>query len=367
MDRATTTVVEINLKALRHNFRQLQKKLPRGTKPLCVVKSNAYGHGAVPVARALEKAGAVAFGVGTVDEGVDLRQGGIRRPILILLGYLEGRFDLLLKHRLTPVVYEPALARRLNDFCRRRGKRLEIHVKVDTGMTRLGVLPSDLPSFIKVLSRCDALRPVGLLSHLADAGEKKFTRLQAKRFEAAQREFQKAFPEIVGHLANSQGVIDGMKGSLSRLGIALYGAYPLEKDVEKIHLKPVLSWKTRLLVLKKVPAGTPVSYGRTFVTKRPSLIGVLPVGYADGYRRWLSNRAQVLVRGRRVPVAGRICMDLTMIDLTGVSGVRVGDEVVLIGKQDSQEIRAEEMARWAETISYEIFCGISGRVPRVYC
>jgi alanine racemase len=375
MKRISPTIAEIDLEALRFNYRQLRRRVPAGVKAMCVVKSNAYGHGAPRVARTLQEEGADLFGVGTVDEGIELREAGIKRPILILLGLVADHLESLVRYQLTPVIYGLETAERLNAFLSRshaRKTRLPIHLKVDTGMTRLGILPQEIGPFCERLKRMPSLDPAGLLTHLADAGEENFTKGQIKVFQRAKAVFEEYFPAPkIYHVANSQAAIDQRTGGndgewLARFGIALYGAYPLERDRRLVDLKPVLSWKTRVAAIKHVPAKTPVSYGRTFYTKKESLIGILPVGYADGYLRVLSNRANLLVRGKRIPQVGAICMDMMMIDLTSLPQAKVGDEVVLVGRQGKETIRAEEVASWAGTISYEIFCRIAERIPRVY-
>lgn len=380
MKRVSPTIVEIDLEALRFNFCQLKKKVPQGTRILCVVKSNAYGHGAARVSKVLQEEGADFFGTGTVDEGIELREAGVKRPILLLMGLIADHFESLLRYQLTPVIYDEAILEPLNGFLVRAKKRLSVHIKVDTGMTRLGILPENLDVFFKKLKELPALEPEGLLTHLADATDNSFTEQQKKIFEKAKTVFHKYFGgNRIRHLANSQAVMD-QKGTPSvkvseegsndewmvRFGIALYGAYPSPGSEQLMALKPVMTWKTKIISLKKIPLKRPVSYGRTFYTKKESLIGVLPVGYADGYPRLLSNRAHVLVRGKPVPVVGTICMDMMMVDLTSVPNARVGDEVVLLGAQGSSRVRAEELASQAETISYEIFCRIAERISRVY-
>jgi alanine racemase len=373
MKRVSPTYVEVDLEALRHNYRQLRARLPAPVKSLAVVKSNAYGHGGQRVAKVLQDEGADAFGVGTIDEGLSLREAGIKKPVLVLMGMIEGQEEAVVRYGLTPVVYDLSTARLLNDYMARSGKRLPVHLKVDTGMTRLGFLLSHFASTCEELKKLPLIDPAGLLTHLAEAGNAPFTALQWKVFQKAKAVFDAMFgAEGVAktyHVANSQASIDQKTGEgdyMARFGIALYGAYPLERDKKAVTLKPAMQWKTRILSLKEVPSKTAVSYNRTYVTKKVSRIAVVPVGYADGYSRLLSNKAQMLVRGKRVKVAGIVCMDLTMLDVTAVPGVSIGDEVVVLGRQGSQEIRAEEMAAWAKTIPYEVFCRISERVSRVY-
>lgn len=378
MKRVSPTFVHIDLDALRYNYRQLRKGLPSSAKTLCVVKSNAYGHGAQRVAKALQEEGADAFGVGTVDEGISLREAGVKKPILILLGIVAEQKEALARYQLTPVIYDLETASVINTYMAHTKKKLPVHLKVDTGMTRLGFPVAGFVQTCAALKKMTFLQPAGLLTHLAEAGDAPFTAKQVKAYKQAKDVYEEVFEAECAtsafHLANSQASIDGTFTAdgkpvgevMARFGIALYGAYPLERDAKKINLKPILQWKTKIVSLKEVPAKTDVSYNRTFTTKKPSRIAVIPVGYADGYPRLLSNRSHVLVRGKEAPVAGIVCMDLMMVDVTGIANVAVGDEVVLLGPQGKLEIRAEQLAEQAETIPYEIFCRISERVPRVY-
>ncbi|MDO8461550.1 MAG: alanine racemase [Deltaproteobacteria bacterium] len=373
MLRTSPTVVEIDLSALRSNFLELRQKIKPSLSILAVVKSDAYGHKASLVAPVLQEAGVDLFGVGTVDEGIRLREAGIKKPILILMGPLEAGPELLFEYHLTPVVENLEVARSLNKVAEKKGQKLSVHLKVDTGMTRLGVPCREWDSFWNDFKKLNFLQCEGILSHLAEAGDLDYTDFQRKNFQSVLQALAKSgdLPRW-RHLANSVEAIEGAgedrvnhPSNLVRLGLVLYGAYPIPRLKTKISLKPVLSLKTKIISLKKVPTGTSISYNRTFKAGRESLIGVLPLGYADGYTRILSNKASVLVHGKRAPVVGTICMDLCMVDLTEAGTVSVGDEVVVIGQQGSDEIRADELAAWAGTISYEIFCSLSPRLRSV--
>ncbi len=371
LPKGRPTFCSIDLAALRWNFRQVRKKVGRKVKVLSVVKANGYGHGAPVVARALAACGSDGFGVATVEEGVELREAGIRSPIVILAGFYPAQLDQFLRHRLIPVAIEPDGLRRLETLARKRGASLDFHLKIDTGMGRIGFPASELDSWLPELSGLKALRLAGVFSHFSHAEDVggSYTQNQVKILRAVVERLRAAgYNSPLIHLANSAAVITlpGAYFNMVRPGLMLYGVYPSLAMAHRIALRPVLSWKTRVLQVKSLSKGSSISYGRTFVTKRESRIATLPVGYADGYHRLLSNRGAVLVRGQRAPVVGRVCMDLTMVDVTDIRGVKQGDEVVLLGKQGRNTISADEMAAWAETISYEILTSISARVPRVY-
>jgi alanine racemase len=369
--RGRPTVCTIDLDALRWNFRQAREKVGAQVKILSVVKADAYGHGAHRVAETLVEAGTNALGVATLEEGIALRERGIAAPVLILAGAYPDSFDELVRHGLTPTVFDAENLDRLEEKARRRDKPLDFHLKVDTGMGRIGFLANDIAAWLPRLKKSTPLRLAGLFSHFSqsESVEGEYTLRQLELFKRTVERIRGAGhdPGLI-HLANSAAIITlpAAYFSMVRPGLMLYGAYPSAAMAEAIALRPALAWKSRLVQLKKVPKGTAVSYGQTFVTRRESLIATLPVGYADGYRRLGSNRAEVLVRGRRAPVAGRICMDLTTIDVTDIPGVAPGDEVVLLGEQNGERISADEVARWADTIPYEIFTSIGARVPRVY-
>jgi len=367
-NRPTVAVIEMG--ALEHNYREAARRA-EGRKILAVVKAQAYGHGAVPVSRHFLRLGADMLGVALVEEGKELRTAGIDAPILLMGSLFPEQAEAVVALRLTPVVYTISVARALAGAARKQKRTVSIHVKIDTGMGRIGIAPEDALAFIMELRGLAGIDVRGLMTHFADADlrEKQFAERQMERFELLVRDLDAAGLDIsLRHAANSAAVLDFHRAlfTMVRPGLMLYGYNPLERDPDDGGLHPVLSLVTRIAYVKKVAAGVPISYGRTFVTKRESLIATLPIGYADGYSRGLSNRGEALVRGRRVPVVGRVCMDMTMIDVTDVAGVCEGDEVVLIGSQGSERITASDIAVKTGTIPYEVLCGISSRVPRIY-
>jgi alanine racemase len=365
------TVCFIDHDALRWNMRQIRAKVGAKIKILCMVKANGYGHGATAVSQTLTGSGADAFGVATMEEAVELRQAGMSAPIIVLAGVFPDQLGELISNELVPVVYDVEILKQLDAEAQRRQKTLDVHLKIDTGMGRLGVLAADAKEWIAELKNLRALKLEGVFSHFshAESVEGDYTRKQLAIFNEviAQLRAQGLAPPLV-HFANSAATITMPAAyfDMVRPGIMLYGVYPSAAMASQIVLKPVLSWKTKILQLKKVPSGASISYGQTFVTKRESLIATLPVGYADGYSRLLSNRGAVLVGGQRAPIAGRVCMDLTMIDVTDIRNVQQGDEVVLLGRQGPAEISADEMAAWTNTISYEILTSVGARVPRIH-
>jgi alanine racemase len=365
------TLCYIDLDALRWNLRQIREKVGPDVKILSMVKANAYGHGAPATALTLAAEGSDAFGVATLEEAVELRGAGIRQPILVLAGTFLEQLDQIFANNLTPVVHDVHGLRRLDDAVASRGTRLGVHLKVDTGMGRIGLLPAEIDSWLPELKKLRGLKIGGVFSHFshAESVEGHYTRKQLELFHnvVSRLRSEHILPPLV-HFANSAATITLPSAyfSMVRPGLMLYGVYPSPNLATQISLKPALSWMTRILQLKKIPAGSSISYGQTFITKRESLIATLPIGYADGYSRLLSNRGEVLVKEKRAPVVGRVCMDLTMIDVTDIRGVTEGDEVTLLGRQGNAEISADEMAAWANTISYEILTSIGARVPRVY-
>ncbi len=363
----------IDLDALAFNFHSSKKFIGQDIKYMAVVKADAYGHGAFACARRLEAEGVDWFGVAIPEEGVELRQAGIKCPILCLGSYWPGQENLLLEHDLTPVIYDLTTAQYLNNFAIERGCVIDVHIKIDTGMGRVGARYEDVEAFAEALKKTENLKINGLLTHFASAenpNETEFTNLQIERFNTVCDIFRETghTPEWFD-LANSPGAIrhPASRGNMVRLGGALYGLLDdiLTPDATRPELKPVLSLSSRIAHIKKVPLGETLGYGRTFITKRDSQIALLPIGYADGYPRGLSNRASAVVNGQLAPVVGRISMDWTLLDVTDVPSVSIGDEVFLIGGENESEIRASHLARELGTIGYEITCGISPRVPRI--
>jgi alanine racemase len=365
------TLCFIDHDALRWNLAQIRNKVGAQVKILSMVKANGYGHGAAPVARTLAAAGSDAFGVATLEEAVELRDAGMRSPILVLAGVYMNQIEEFFNHSLIPVVHDLVGLKQLDDAVKGRGATLNVHVKIDTGMGRLGFLAAEADAWIPALKKLRALKLAGVFSHFshAESVQGDYTRRQLEIFNGVLKKIpaQDISAPLI-HFANSAATITLPSAyfDMVRPGIMLYGVYPSAEMANQITLKPVLGWKTRILQLKKVPPQTSISYGQTFITTRESMIATLPVGYADGYQRLLSNRGQVLVRGQRAPVIGRVCMDLTMIDVTDIRNIQQGDEVVLLGRQNAAEISADEMATWANTISYEILTSIGARVPRIH-
>jgi alanine racemase len=367
-----TCWAEVDLSAIRHNLR-LARSLAPGAPAMAIVKADAYGHGAVPVSRALVDEGVDSLAVATVGEGRELRVAGLAAPVLVLGRIDPAEYPEALRWGLEVAVPEPALGRALSAVAVRLGVTARAHLKVDTGMCRLGVPWEQGAQAARDLASLPGLFLAGVFSHFAsaDAGDPAFTALQVERFSSVMAGAAALGVRAPFHLPNSAGILGGipgggaLKGAGIRPGLMLYGAPP-SPALAPDGLRPALSWKCRVIQVRDAPEGTPVSYSRTFTTRRPTRLAVIAIGYADGFPRSLSNRARLLVRGRRAPVAGRVCMDLTVLDVTGIEGVGPGDEVVVIGEQGGARITATELADLAGTISYDLFCGISRRVPRLY-
>jgi alanine racemase len=372
MDRLSGTVrptrALVDTHALSHNLGEV-RRLAGPTPILGIVKADAYGHGARLVASVLQRAGIDWLGVALVEEGLELRELGIGLPLLILDGAYGGRYDLLLAYKLTPIVFRRDHLEGLAAAGKRLGRKPEAHLKVDTGMGRLGVLPHEVQAFGRAAHEL-GVEISGICTHFANAdlGDAAMAQKQLARFDEAVRLLREDghTPRFI-HLANSAASIElpEARGTLIRPGLMLYGHLPSPRLAGRVALQPVLTWTTEVIQVKSVEAGFPVSYGGRFVTARPSRLATLAVGYADGYRRDLSGKARVLLHGKYAPIVGVITMDLCVADVTDLPEVSVGDEAVLLGSQGTETIRVEDLASAAGTISYEILCGISARVPRV--
>lgn len=365
------TWTEIDLDAIVYNYHAIKSRLTRGTNILAVVKANAYGYGMVEVARRLVREKVPYLGVACVDEAITLRRAGIRTPILVLSSVMPEEIREALTYNLTLTVCDRALAAEIDKAARRLNKFALVHVKVDTGMGRLGIWYDEADRLIEKILGFKNVVIEGIFTHFASADEDdvQYTAQQIDNFKRLATLLDIKGADIkYAHAANSAGAVlyKNSHFNMVRPGLMLYGLYPNEKIAESVKLKPALSLKTRIIFLKHTPAGRSISYGRTHTTARDTIIATLPIGYADGLNRHLSNRSEVIVRGKRVPIVGRICMDHTMIDVGCVNGVRTGDEVVIIGSQGKETITVEEIARLLNTIPYEVVCWISARVPRLY-
>jgi alanine racemase len=382
LSRAATrpTWADVSLATLRQNFRTVQKHVGAAVTVCAVVKADAYGHGAVECSRALEGEGAKWLGVTSLDEAIPLREAGIQSNVLLMTGFWRGEEAEIIRLQLTPTVWELWQIESLEKAAAGLGvARHPVHLKVDTGMGRLGVAVEQLPAVLRALSAAKHLRLEGLSTHLASSEimDAPSVAEQEKNFEAARKMAREAgFEPTFVHMANTAAVISRREtwNTMVRPGVALYGYYlPFQRAGREVSggtlrlpVKPILTWKTRILSLRNFAANQPLGYGGTYATKAPAHVAVLPVGYADGYNRQLSNRGRVIVRDHYAPIVGRISMDLTLADVTGIPGVSVGDEVILLGSTDGLSVDALEHAELANSTPYEILCNISKRVPRRY-
>jgi alanine racemase len=369
---------EVDLAAIEHNLRELRRITRPSARLMAVVKANAYGHGSVAVARAALQSGADFLGVARIDEALALRAAGLAAPILVL-GYTPPeRAAELLANDLTQTVFSPEAARLLSTTAVQKGRTLRVHLKVDTGMGRIGLpagpqaSPQAAVAAVLEIARLPGLELEGVFTHFAsaDSADKSFTHQQLERFmDLLDLLCQNGLEIPMRHAANSAAIIDLPETHLDmvRAGIALYGLYPSDEIAKnRIRLIPAMTLKARVVQVKSVPAGFSVSYGMTFRTERPTTIATIPVGYADGYSRALSSRGRMLIREKAVSIAGRVCMDMTMVDAGEIPEVAVGDEVVIFGRQGAARLGAEEVAEILGTISYEVVSALTARVPRVY-
>jgi len=368
-----TTMVDlaVDLAALEHNYRQLRRRSDPQVKMLAVVKADAYGHGLLPVARKLAAAGVDYFGVGSLEEGLMLRQAGITLPVLLLLGILPEEADRAVGADLEVALFRQDVAQALSAAAANQGKKARVHLKVDTGMGRLGVLPQEVLPFLAGLKKLRHLQVMGLISHLAvaDQADKTYTHKQVQAFTSlvtAAREEGWKLP--LSHIANSAALWELPEAhmGLVRPGLMLYGSPPSPDRPPPVALQPVMSLSARVLQMKRLPPGSSISYGCTYTTPDWCDLAVLPVGYCNGYSRLGSNRGEVLIHGRRAPIRGRVCMNLTMVEVTGIPGVKEGDRAVFLGRDQGEVLSAEELAGWAQTISYEIYCALGTANLRRY-
>ncbi len=362
----------VDLAVVRHNARTLAARATHGARQMAVVKADGYGHGAAAVARAALDAGAAWLGVATVAEGAQLRDAGVAAPILVLGPVAPGDADTAVARDLAVTVFaRDDLPEALDRRAAAHGRAARVHLKVDTGMGRVGVHPRDAPDLADRLRSLPNLDLEGVFTHFATADEEdlSFARRQLARFrEVLAALAARGVRPALRHAANTAATLALPDSHLDlvRNGIGIYGLWPSPVLRGAADLRPALRWEVRVAQVKEVASGTPLSYGATHVTRGRRRIATLPVGYGDGYPRALSNRGEVVVAGRRAPIVGRVCMDMTLVDVTGAPRVRAGDEAVLIGSQGAAEVSADAIAAWTGTINYEVTCAIGRRVPRVY-
>ncbi len=360
------TWAEIDLRAFDANVDAIVARLPERTKLIAVLKADAYGHGAVELARRCSPEKVAMIGTALLEEAIELRRAGIALPILVLGPMNASQIRRALELDLTPGVPGPEELEVVVDVAKERD--VAIHLKIDSGMGRMGCIETDLPRVVELLGSAPRLHVDAIYTHFANAGDPgdPFTSEQLARFNTLVETLREAGVSAPRHhAANSAATVRGITpGDYVRTGIALFGAAPLDHD--GFRLEPLMRWRTEIVRLKELPPGHAIGYGTTFRTSRASLIATVPVGYADGYSRHFSNRGEVLVRGKRAPVVGRVSMDLVTLDVTDVDGAACGDEVVLLGRQNAEEIAVEELAAKLDTISYEVFCNVTARVPRIY-
>ncbi|MCK4647941.1 alanine racemase [bacterium] len=366
-----STRAEIDLDALVHNFKEIRKKVSPDVGVMAIVKAQGYGHGMVQVSRPLEKEGVNYFGVTSPSEAFLLRKEGIKSPILILGPTMLEEIEKIIKKDITQTICTKEMALVLQGECKKLKKRFKVHIEVDTGMGRTGVPYQRALKLVKEVAKISELKVEGIFTHFstADEEDKSFTKEQIKRFKEVLEKLEAEGIDIpLRHAANSAGILNFPESyfNMVRPGLALYGIYPSEYVSRSLDLHPVMSLKSKVTYLKRVKKGATISYGKTYVTNKNTTIAILPIGYEDGYNRLLSNKGEVIIRGKKVKIAGRVCMDQTILDMGEVSDVKVGDEVVLIGKQGKERVSVEEIAKKVETVPHEVICRIAERVPRIY-
>ena len=365
------TWVEIDLNAIKYNFFQLKKLLKKNTAMLIVVKANAYGHGILEVSKALVKAGVDYLGVATTDEAILLRENNFNIPILTLGGILKPEISAVIKNNITQTVHDIELARNINISAARLNKKAKVHIKIDVGMGRIGVWHENAIEFMKKVACLKNIEIEGIFSHFPSADEdRELTISQIERFRSILQDLKSIGIKVkYRHIANSTAVTSYKDShmDLVRPGLMVYGLYPKRYGYsKKIDLRPALSLKSRIVFIKDVPSGRRISYGGTYTTNRQTKIATIPIGYGDGFSRSLSNKGYVLIKGKRSPILGRICMDQIMVDIGHIDRIEQGEEVVLIGEQKRDRIRVEDIAHLCGTIPYEVVCWLDNRIQRIY-
>lgn len=365
---------DIDLDAFRFNLDSIKKNINENTQIITVLKADGYGHGAVPLAKEAEKEERVwGIAVATVEEALELRRGGIKKPLLILGYTYQEDYDLIAAEELRPTVFKLSMAQELSRAALRKNKTVKIHIKIDTGMSRIGYrdLEKSVPEILEI-SRLPGLEIEGLFTHFARADEKETTPAyqQLEKYQAFQKALKEAGLKIpLCHCSNSAGIIRMPEANMDavRAGIILYGLYPSEEvEKEPVPLKPLMTLKSHIAYIKTLEPGVQISYGGTYTTQKETRVATIPVGYADGYARSLSNKGWVLIRGKKAPILGRVCMDQFMVDVTDIPEARELDEVMLLGKSQDQQITIEELGELSGRFNYEFACCISKRVPRIY-
>ena len=365
---------DIDLDAFRFNLDSIKKNINENTQIITVLKADGYGHGAVPLAKEAEKEERVwGIAVATVEEALELRRGGIKKPLLILGYTYQEDYDLIAEEELRPTVFKLSMAQELSQAALRKNKTIKIHIKIDTGMSRIGYrdLEKSVPEILEI-SRLPGLEIEGLFTHFAraDEREKAPAYQQLEKYQAFQKALKEAGLKIpLCHCSNSAGIIRIPEANMDavRAGIILYGLYPSEEvEKEPVPLKPLMTLKSHIAYIKTLEPGVQISYGGTYTTQKETRVATIPVGYADGYARSLSNKGWVLIRGKKAPILGRVCMDQFMVDVTDIPEVRELDEVILLGKSQDQQITMEELGELSGRFNYEFACCISKRVPRIY-
>ncbi len=371
------TRAEIDLTAFRHNLQNLRKYLDPQTRIMAIVKADAYGHGAVSCARIAVESGAANYlGAGVIEEGIELRENGLNAPILILGSIFPDEAEDLVRHNLATILCTQPLAQALSKEAEKQDKTVSVHIKVDTGMNRLGISPENLPALLDQVRDLKNLKIEAVSTHFSSADDEDLsvTQAQLEKFQTALTILQKEGVHTpIVHCANTSALFKFPEShfNMVRPGLILYGVLPSPSlrpviDQGENPFQPVMQWKSQIILLKPIAKNQPVSYSGSFTTQRDSLIATLPIGYADGLHRMLSNKMDVLIRGRRAPQVGNICMDMILIDVTDIPDVQAGDEVVIFGRQGDEMISVEELAVKGKTIPYEILCSVSKRVPRIY-